>query len=103
MKIDGFGVGKFYEQYSGKTAKDANPAAQEVVKAAKTDRVEISSKAADMNKAALVQKSMSSESIDERQSRIDNIKSLVDAGQYNIPTKTVAQSILRGSFLDKKA
>ncbi len=104
MKIDGFQVSKRYETYSANSSKAANVNAGDQSRPDKTDRVEISAKAADMNEAtALKQGIRQVESPDARQARIGEIKKLIDAGQYNVPTKAVAQSILVGSNLDIRA
>ena len=103
MKIDGYQVGKLYESYAGKNNQAAG-VNQDTSKTDKSDRVEISSKAADMNAAvSLGQKITGAENPDERQTRIAELKKLIDAGQYNISSKAVAQSILLGSNLDIKA
>jgi flagellar biosynthesis anti-sigma factor FlgM len=111
MKVDGYQVGKLYEKYATKsnqaaTVKQDTPETEKTNKlpTEKTDKVEISATAADMNKAvSLGQKLTSTESTDDRQTRIDSIKKLIDAGQYNISSKVVAQSILVGANLDIRA
>jgi flagellar biosynthesis anti-sigma factor FlgM len=103
MKIDGYQVGKLYESYAGKNNQAAG-VNQDTSKTDKADRVEISSKAANMNVAvSLGQKIASTDSFDERQTRIAELKKLIDAGQYNVSSKAVAQSILLGGNLDINA
>lgn len=104
MKIDGFQASSLYEAYSGKNNQTTNVSSEDTANSNTSDRVEISAKAADMSGAtALSQKITSGESDTERQTRISQLKSLIDAGQYNVPSKAVAQSILIGSSLDLKA
>jgi flagellar biosynthesis anti-sigma factor FlgM len=104
MKIDGFQAGKLYEAYASKNNQAANLTPDDSSKAEKTDRVEISPKAAGMSEAtALSQKIQGAESPADRQARISQLKSLIESGQYNVPSKAVAQSILIGSSLDVKA
>lgn len=104
MKVDGYQVSKLYESYNGKNNQAAGVNKDAADKTEKSDKVEISGQASDMSNAiSLGQKVKSAESPEDRQARIDEIKRLVDSGQYNISSKEVAQSILVGKNLDVRA
>lgn len=105
MKVDGYQVSKLYESYNGKNNQAAGVNKDAANKAAeKADKVEISNQASDMSNAiSLGQKMKNTESPEDRQARIDEIKKLVDSGQYNVSSKEVAQSILVGKNLDVRA
>jgi flagellar biosynthesis anti-sigma factor FlgM len=104
MKIDGFQASKLYEAYADKNSQAAGANTNNKSSADKPDRVEISATAAGMSQAtSLSQKVPTAESPDERQARVEQLKQLISTGQYNIPSKAVAQSILLGGSLDVKA
>lgn len=104
MKIDGFQAGKLYEAYASSSGKPANTNTGSAAADDGMDRVEISEKASQASKASeLRQQATSSETAEQRQQRIDEIKKLVNEGQYHVPARAVAQSMLIGRNLDIKA
>jgi flagellar biosynthesis anti-sigma factor FlgM len=104
MKVDGYQVGKLYESFAGKNSQSTT-AGKEPSKAGKPDTVEISDQASDMNNAVALGKKVNelSETPEDRQARVDELKKLIDGGQYNVSSKAVAQSILLGGNLDIRA
>ena len=75
MKIDGYQVSKLYESFTGAGRKAAGAGHDSSPKDS-VDRVEISSKAADMNTAvSLGSKITTQETSEARQARIDELKS----------------------------
>lgn len=101
MKIDGFQAQKIYESYAARSqsakASDSDGTAQ------KGDRVEISSKAADMSEAEQLKNKTTEEDSGARASRVAEIKKLVESGEYSVPAQAVAGSILKGAGLDRRA
>ena len=105
MKINGYQASRLYEAYANKNGSAVNNSQEgKPVGKEKPDRVEISSTASDMNDAvSLGQKVTETETPEERQSRIDQIKQMIDEGTYNVSSRAVAASILLGGNLDVKA
>lgn len=107
MKIDGLQAGNIYQSFADKTtsAAAAGTSSSAVAREGSvTDRVEISAKASDMQQARqLVSRSRTAEITGDRQTRIDEIRSQIMSGQYQVPAEDVARSILLGGNLDTRA
>lgn len=107
MRIDKYQAGEIYRSFAEKTAQ-SQPAGARATKtaggAAQSDRVEISREASDMQQAKELASHISaSETPEDRQARIADIKNRIESGQYTVASSDVARSILLGGNLDQRA
>lgn len=101
MKIDSIQAGNIYNAYSDKSQPGKNVAAEgESIPGG--DRLEISGRASDVTEASELAKQALPAS-ESRAAKLADIKSRIEAGTYSVPSKDVAQGILKGIFMDKKA
>lgn len=102
MKINGLQPQDIYKSYmqSPSRTETEKSSAKEV----KTDRVEISAQGAGITGAReLVKKSGINSGEGASSERLEELKKQVQSGSYSVSSKDIAQSILKGRFLDKKA
>lgn len=102
MKINGLQPQEIYKSYmqNSSRAESEKSSTREI----KTDRVEISAQGAGITGAReLVKKSGISASEGTSSERLEAIKKQVQSGSYSVSSKDIAQSIIKGRFLDKKA
>lgn len=107
MKIDGLQAGSIYQSFAEKTASAPSAgvsAADGTGEGSTADRVEISARASDMQQARrLASSARTAETPGERQARIEEIRSQITSGQYQVPAEAVARSILLGANFDTRA
>lgn len=102
MKINGLQPQEIYKSYMQTSSRTDNEKSSS--KEVNADRVEISAQGADITEARkLVKKSGLSASDGTDSARIDALKEKVRSGSYNVSSKDIAKSILKGRYLDKKA
>ena len=107
MKIDGIPVQNVLDAYTKNNTQQSGGQAGRVTRETQadsgegTDRVEISNQASDMSEARSLTRDVPRQSDSDKEARIANIKSMIDSGQYSVPSGDVAKSILRGALLDR--
>lgn len=89
--------------YKALKTEERPPVKPEESEAQMGDRVEISQRGADVAKASkLAQKAGSVDSAAEsRETRVNELKGLIESGQYNIDAREVAKSIVNGRPLNE--
>jgi flagellar biosynthesis anti-sigma factor FlgM len=106
MKIDGFKAEGIYESFNSQAAQQSaaskNP--QKAGDRADGDKVEISSGATVMSEA----KSLAKQAADlilpvDRETKIAQLRELINNGQYNVHSREVASSIVKGRLFDALA
>jgi negative regulator of flagellin synthesis FlgM len=107
MKINGLQPQDVYKSYmkSAISTDGTDKSGTGSVKA-DTDRVEISSQGSDISEAReLVKKSgiLTDDDSDgaDRAEKVETLKNQVQSGNYNVDSKDVSQSIIKGRLVDK--
>ncbi|MDK2807217.1 flagellar biosynthesis anti-sigma factor FlgM [Thermoanaerobacterium thermosaccharolyticum] len=91
MKIyNNININNIYDMY-----KSASSKAVDAKKINNIDKVEISSNASKINKSFAEYEQI-------REKKVQDIKEKVDSGTYYVKSDDIAESILKGAFLDKK-
>jgi negative regulator of flagellin synthesis FlgM len=105
MKINGLQPQEVYKTFSKDTVRTGSTDVKAVSgSGSDADRLEVSQQCADLNEARrLVDDSGIDVKDDDREEKIEGLKSLIEQGQYNISAKDVASSILNGRLLDSRA
>lgn len=104
MQINGLQPQDIYKSYQKNTPRPSAPE-KSGDSAPIADRVEISSQGSDITQAKeLVKKSgIASGDSSGRSEKIEELKKQVQGGTYNVPSKDIAQSIIKGGNFDRKA
>lgn len=90
MKIHDYNINNIYELY-----KNSNNERQTIRKSESLDKIEIS------NGASKIKKSF--EDYEKtRETKIQNLKEMIDKGTYYVKSEDVAKAIIKGVILDKK-
>lgn len=89
MVIRGINKGYVSKVYGQKPAKEMDPHPKDVVNS--TDSIDISNQAKEMQK--LVQNTLAID--DVRLEKVQNLKTQIDAGQYHVSAKKLADALMR--------
>ena len=100
MKVDGVKAQSIYDSYSRDTQRSRSRTEDD--SGIKGDKLELSGKANELKDAKmLAQKSLAADG--DRSAKIGRIKKMIDSGTYSVPSSSVAKSVMKGLFFDKKA
>lgn len=103
MKINGLQPQEVYKTYVNNVHKSGSDIKKAVI--SDTDSLTISQQSSDLCEARrLAEESGIFDVNDEcREDKIEELKSLIDAGQYNVSAEDVAKSIVCGKIFDNRA
>jgi len=100
MKINGFdpipGADPLKE--TNRIERNNNSADKASKGMTQADKVEVSSKSAEMLKYAKIAQELP----DVRMDRVEKLAEIIKSGQYNIRAEKIAQAIIKGNFIDKE-
>lgn len=104
MKINGLQPQEVYKSFM-KDVVHTGSAHVKASRVSQTDSLEVSSQCAELNEARKLADESGIVDLDGgvREEKIEELKSLIEQGQYNVSAKDVAESIIKGKFLDSKA
>lgn len=102
MKVNGIQMQNIYESYQSNLHKNETTAAQGD-ESGNRDTLKISPRASGLKEAGALAGKMPRESDASRSVRIQDVKNRIDAGTYDVSSKTVAKAVLKGMYLDEKA
>ncbi|CDZ23517.1 hypothetical protein CCDG5_0378 [[Clostridium] cellulosi] len=103
MKINGLQPQEVYKTYVNNIYKSGAEIKKAVI--SDTDSLTISQQSSDLYEARRLADESGILDVNEegREERIEELKSLIDSGQYNVSAEDVAKSIVSGKIFDNRA